>query len=72
MGLRKGETFAIAADSMAEAGVIPGWTDRKCYIRATNALLSVGLIRRTSYDVPVIESLESVPVRHTTVWQVSR
>jgi predicted nicotinamide N-methyase len=29
-----------------------------------------GMIRRTSYDVPVIESLESVPVRRTSVWQV--
>lgn len=29
-----------------------------------------GMIRRTGYDVPVIEALESVPVRHTTVWQV--
>jgi predicted nicotinamide N-methyase len=31
-----------------------------------------GMIRRASYDVPVAEELESVPVRHTTVWQVSR
>jgi predicted nicotinamide N-methyase len=31
-----------------------------------------GVIRRASYDVPVAEELESVPVRHTTVWQVSR
>lgn len=29
-----------------------------------------GMIRRAGYDVPVIEALESVPVRHTTVWQV--
>ena len=29
-----------------------------------------GLIRQASYDVPVVEALESVPVRHTTVWQV--
>jgi predicted nicotinamide N-methyase len=28
------------------------------------------MIKRASYDVPVIESLESVPVRHTTIWQV--
>jgi predicted nicotinamide N-methyase len=28
------------------------------------------MIKRASYDVPVLESLESVPVRHTTVWQV--
>jgi predicted nicotinamide N-methyase len=33
-------------------------------------LPSEGLIRRAAYDVPVIESLESVPFRHTTVWQV--
>jgi predicted nicotinamide N-methyase len=30
-----------------------------------------GMIRRTAYEVPVIEALESVPVRRTTVWQVS-
>jgi predicted nicotinamide N-methyase len=30
-----------------------------------------GMIKQASYDVPVIESLESVPVRHTTVWQVA-
>ena len=29
-----------------------------------------GMIKQAAYDVPVIESLESVPVRHTTVWQV--
>jgi predicted nicotinamide N-methyase len=29
-----------------------------------------GMILRAAYDVPVIEDLESVPVRHTTVWQV--
>ncbi|MFC7276075.1 class I SAM-dependent methyltransferase [Paractinoplanes rhizophilus] len=29
-----------------------------------------GLIERAAYDVPVIESLESVPFRHTSVWQV--
>jgi predicted nicotinamide N-methyase len=29
-----------------------------------------GMIRQASYDVPVVEALESVPVRHTTVWQV--
>jgi predicted nicotinamide N-methyase len=29
-----------------------------------------GMIERTSYDVPVPESLESVAVRYTTVWQV--
>lgn len=28
------------------------------------------MIRHISYDVPVVEALESVPVRHTTVWQV--
>ena len=31
-----------------------------------------GMIRRAAYDVPVAEALESVPVRRTTVWQVSR
>ncbi|MGX6605807.1 class I SAM-dependent methyltransferase [Micromonosporaceae bacterium Da 78-11] len=30
-----------------------------------------GLIKRASYDVPVIEALESMPIRHTTVWQVT-
>jgi predicted nicotinamide N-methyase len=29
-----------------------------------------GMIRQASYDVPVVEALESVPLRHTTVWQV--
>ncbi|GAA0455722.1 50S ribosomal protein L11 methyltransferase [Paractinoplanes deccanensis] len=33
-------------------------------------LPSEGLVRRASYDVPVPVSLESVPVRHTTVWQL--
>jgi predicted nicotinamide N-methyase len=28
------------------------------------------MIKRASYDVEVSEALESVPVRHTTVWQV--
>jgi predicted nicotinamide N-methyase len=28
------------------------------------------MIKRASYDVDVSEALESVPVRHTTVWQV--
>jgi predicted nicotinamide N-methyase len=28
------------------------------------------MIKRTSYEVPVSEALESVPIRHTTVWQV--
>ena len=34
------------------------------------AYLPTGLIKRVSYDVPVSEALESVPVRRTTVWQV--
>ena len=34
------------------------------------AYLPIGLIKRAEYDVPVNEELESVPVRHTTVWQV--
>ena len=29
-----------------------------------------GMVRRAAYDVPVVEALESVNVRHTTVWQV--
>jgi predicted nicotinamide N-methyase len=29
-----------------------------------------GLVEQATYDVPVIESLESVPIRRTTVWQV--
>ncbi|BCJ54986.1 ribosomal protein L11 methyltransferase [Actinoplanes sp. NBRC 14428] len=29
-----------------------------------------GMVRRATYDVPVIEALESVPVRRTSVWQV--
>jgi predicted nicotinamide N-methyase len=33
-------------------------------------LPSEGLVERAVYDVPVIEALESVPVRRTTVWQV--
>jgi predicted nicotinamide N-methyase len=33
-------------------------------------LPSSGLVERAVYDVPVIEALESVPVRRTTVWQV--
>jgi predicted nicotinamide N-methyase len=28
------------------------------------------MIKQASYDVPVVEALESVPTRHTTVWQV--
>jgi predicted nicotinamide N-methyase len=28
------------------------------------------MIKVASYDVPVVEDLESVPIRHTTVWQV--
>jgi len=29
------------------------------------------MLKVASYDVPVVESLEGVPVRHTTIWQVS-
>lgn len=29
-----------------------------------------GLVKRAAYDIPVIESLESVPFRNTVVWQV--
>ncbi|MEV0900175.1 50S ribosomal protein L11 methyltransferase [Actinoplanes sp. NPDC049802] len=35
------------------------------------AYLPEGLIRRAEYDVPVVEDLESVPIRRTTVWQVT-
>jgi predicted nicotinamide N-methyase len=34
-------------------------------------LPSEGLIKQATYPVPVIESLEGVPVRETTIWQVS-
>ncbi|MEV4636996.1 50S ribosomal protein L11 methyltransferase [Actinoplanes sp. NPDC049548] len=30
-----------------------------------------GMVRRATYDVPVSEALESVPVRRTSVWQVA-
>jgi predicted nicotinamide N-methyase len=30
-----------------------------------------GMIKQAAYDVPVVEALESVPVRRTTVWQVT-
>ena len=33
-------------------------------------LVSDGLVQQAVYDVPVIEALESVPIRRTTVWQV--
>ena len=36
------------------------------------AYLPAGLIERATYDVPVSEALESVPMRRTTVWQVGR
>ena len=29
-----------------------------------------GMVRRAAYDVPVLEALESVPIRRTSVWQV--
>ncbi|GIM94141.1 class I SAM-dependent methyltransferase [Paractinoplanes toevensis] len=35
------------------------------------AYLPTGLIKRATYDIPVIEALESVPTRSTTVWQVT-
>ena len=41
---QRGHTFAIAAKAMAAAGSIPGWTDRKRYLRATKALLICGLL----------------------------
>jgi predicted nicotinamide N-methyase len=33
-------------------------------------LPSAGLTAAASYDIPVAEALESVPIRHTTVWRV--
>jgi predicted nicotinamide N-methyase len=30
-----------------------------------------GMIKRAGYDIPVLPALESVSVRHTTVWQVT-
>jgi predicted nicotinamide N-methyase len=35
------------------------------------AYLPDGLIHRAVYDVPVVEELESMPIRRTTVWQVT-
>ncbi|MFC4068107.1 class I SAM-dependent methyltransferase [Actinoplanes subglobosus] len=35
------------------------------------AYLPEGLIQRAVYDVPVIEELESMPIRRTAVWQVT-
>ncbi|HWS31301.1 MAG TPA: 50S ribosomal protein L11 methyltransferase [Actinoplanes sp.] len=35
------------------------------------AYLPEGLIERAVYEVPVVEELESVPVRRTTVWQLT-
>jgi hypothetical protein len=43
---QRGETFALAATAMAESRVVPGWGDRKRYLRATRALLACGLIER--------------------------
>jgi hypothetical protein len=44
---RRGETFALAAASMAAAGVISGWS-RERYRRARDLLLEAGLIERVS------------------------
>jgi predicted nicotinamide N-methyase len=35
------------------------------------AYLPTGLIKRATYEVPVSEALESVPIRSTTVWQIT-
>jgi hypothetical protein len=43
----RGETFAIAAASMAEAKAVPQWTNRKRHLRATKALVTCGLIELT-------------------------
>jgi hypothetical protein len=39
---QRGETFALAATAMARTGIIPGWGDRKRYLRATRALQACG------------------------------
>jgi hypothetical protein len=49
--VQRGETFAIAADAMARERVIPGWTDRKRYMRAKRALLECGLIAQVEGHV---------------------
>jgi hypothetical protein len=43
---QRGETFALAATAMADRGIIPGWSDRKRYMRATRALQACGLIKK--------------------------
>lgn len=40
---RRGETFAISADAMALAQVVPGWT-RERYRSARDVLIATGLI----------------------------
>jgi predicted nicotinamide N-methyase len=49
-------------------------TDRGCLVLVGDPgrayLPAEGLVEREVYDVPVLEALESVPVRRTTVWQV--
>jgi hypothetical protein len=49
---QRGETFAIAATGMARARVIPGWTDRKRYLRAIASLQECGLIQPVSAAQP--------------------
>ena len=41
----RGEPFAIACTAMASQETIPGWTDRKKYLKARNSLLDLGLVR---------------------------
>jgi hypothetical protein len=40
----RGETFAIVCESMAEQEVVPGWRDKKRYMKARDLLLGSGLI----------------------------
>jgi predicted nicotinamide N-methyase len=51
-------------------------TDRGCLVLVGDPgrayLPAEGLVELQTYDVPVLEELESVPVRRTTVWQVLR
>jgi Bifunctional DNA primase/polymerase, N-terminal len=49
--MQRGETFALSATAMARARIIPGWSDRKRYLRVTRALLACGLIERVEQCV---------------------
>ena len=59
---RRGETFSISARPMAEAQVIPGFTEF-AYRRARNLLLKVGLIELVA---------EAIPKRQAAQYTLSR